>query len=83
MIDYSKPVHPKEVKEFLKELKNFSPEEKKLLRRVMLFADNAHGLQCRKSCEPYIIHPIAVATILIEIGMDSPTVAAGLLHDVI
>lgn len=46
------------------------------------FAKNAHGEQKRDSGEPYIVHPIAVACILIELGMDTDTLCAGLLHDV-
>lgn len=46
------------------------------------FAKNAHGDQKRDSGEPYIVHPIAVACILIDLGMDTDTLCAGLLHDV-
>lgn len=45
------------------------------------FATDKHRLQKRKSGEPYIIHPIAVAGILVEWGMDIDTVIAGVLHD--
>ncbi len=46
------------------------------------FANTAHTGQMRDSGEPYIIHPIAVACILIDLGMDTDTICAGLLHDV-
>lgn len=46
-------------------------------------AEEAHGGQVRKSGDPYISHPIAAACILVELGMDSECVAAGLLHDVV
>ncbi|MDR1673937.1 MAG: bifunctional (p)ppGpp synthetase/guanosine-3',5'-bis(diphosphate) 3'-pyrophosphohydrolase [Oscillospiraceae bacterium] len=46
-------------------------------------ANQAHAGQVRKSGEPYIVHPIAVAYILLDYGMDTETVCAGLLHDVV
>ena len=47
-------------------------------------ADSAHADQKRKSGEPYIIHPVAVATILVEtVEMDTETITAALLHDVV
>lgn len=47
------------------------------------FADKRHEGQKRESGEPYITHPIAVAQILVELGMDTDTVCAALLHDVV
>lgn len=47
------------------------------------FAANAHANQKRSSGEPYISHPVAVAYILLELGMDSDTICAALLHDVV
>lgn len=46
-------------------------------------AEGAHQGQCRKSGEPYISHPIAVSIILIELGMDTDSIVAALLHDVV
>lgn len=54
-----------------------------LVRKAFQFAHRAHRDQKRLSGEPYIIHPLAVATILAEQGLDNETVAAGLLHDVV
>ena len=54
-----------------------------LIEKGYHFADDAHGPQIRRSGEPYIIHPIAVACKLVEFGMDTQSVVAGLLHDVI
>jgi GTP pyrophosphokinase len=42
-----------------------------------------HGTQMRKSGDPYITHPLAVTTILADIGMTEPTLAAALLHDTV
>ncbi|HEX8552038.1 MAG TPA: bifunctional (p)ppGpp synthetase/guanosine-3',5'-bis(diphosphate) 3'-pyrophosphohydrolase [Abditibacteriaceae bacterium] len=54
-----------------------------LLMRAYDFAQQKHEGQKRRTGEPYIEHPIAVAGILAELGMDDPTLAAGLLHDVV
>ncbi|MDE6777148.1 MAG: HD domain-containing protein, partial [Oscillospiraceae bacterium] len=47
------------------------------------FAEKAHEGQFRSSGQPYIIHPLAVADILLDLGMDTDTVCAALLHDVV
>lgn len=54
-----------------------------LLERAYATAENAHRGQLRKSGDPYITHPVAVATILAELGMTPPTLAAALLHDTV
>src|ERR1700751_5534344 len=46
-------------------------------------AAGAHEGQFRRSGEPYITHPVAVATIVAELGLDEQTVAAALLHDAV
>lgn len=53
------------------------------IRRALEFADQAHEGQRRKSGMPYSEHPLEVARILGENGMDAPTVMAGVLHDVV
>ena len=53
-----------------------------LLARASAFASEQHAGQKRRTGEDYIEHPIAVAGILAELGMDDVTLAAGLLHDV-
>jgi len=54
-----------------------------LIERAFTVADRAHEGQKRKSGEPYITHPIAVAQILADLGIGSKTVAAALLHDTV
>lgn len=53
-----------------------------LIKNAYDFAAKAHQKQKRKSGEPYIVHPLATASRLIEIRMDAETIAAALLHDV-
>ncbi len=55
----------------------------KLIKKAFDYADNHHGNQCRRSGEPYIIHPLNVAYILADIGLDDSTISAALLHDVV
>jgi GTP pyrophosphokinase len=55
----------------------------KALRRAYAVADQMHYGQLRKSGEPYITHPLAVAQILAELGMDTTTLIAALLHDTV
>jgi GTP pyrophosphokinase len=54
-----------------------------MVKKAYYFAEEAHKDQRRESGEPYFIHPVAVAEILAELGMDTNTIVAGLLHDVI
>ena len=54
-----------------------------VINKAFNLAFEAHKEQKRESGEPYIIHPIDVAIILAELGMDTSTIVAGLLHDVI
>ncbi|MBB5173197.1 RelA/SpoT family protein [Texcoconibacillus texcoconensis] len=60
-----------------------SQEDVSFLRQAYEYAEYAHREQFRKSGEPYIWHPVQVASILIELGMDANTVAAAFLHDVV
>ena len=54
-----------------------------VVNKAFDLASEAHKEQKRESGEPYIIHPIDVSIILAELGMDTSTIVAGLLHDVI
>ena len=59
------------------------PFDLAMIDKAYHVADKAHEGQFRKSGDPYITHPLAAACILVELGMDSECVAAGLLHDVV
>ena len=58
-------------------------EDVAYLRKAYEMAEYAHREQYRKSGEPYIWHPVQVAGILVELGMDPNTIAAAFLHDVV
>ena len=58
-------------------------EELKVIDKAFAIANEYHGDQKRKSGEPYIIHPIAVCDILVDLGMDWQSLVAALLHDVV
>lgn len=65
-------------------LKNiFSADDMERVNRAYSIAYEAHKHQKRRSGEPYIIHPVAVAQILCDMGMDCDSVCAALLHDVV
>ncbi|HEY9437386.1 MAG TPA: HD domain-containing protein, partial [Streptomyces sp.] len=54
-----------------------------ILRRAYLLAETSHRGQMRKSGEPYITHPLAVTLILAELGAETTTLTAALLHDTV
>ena len=62
---------------------SFSESDITRITQAYVFARNAHEGQKRRSGEPYIIHPVAVAQILAEMGMDTDSICAALLHDVV
>ena len=70
--------------EFLDSITAINPNyDIDFISRAYDVAEKMHTGQLRKSGEPYIIHPMAVAKILADLGMDEATVAAGLLHDIV
>lgn len=71
------------VKEILAEMKSPSVEDVALITKAYDFAQSAHGPDKRYSGDPYFTHPAATAKVLATLGMDAPTIAAGLLHDAI
>ena len=69
--------------ELIERVRRYHPSDDiSLIEKAYKVADEAHVGQVRKSGEPYIIHPLYVATILADLEMDKETIAAGLLHDV-
>ncbi len=64
-------------------LKRFSESQREKIIEAYRFANEAHGGQYRFSGEPYIIHPLEVAKMMIEMGFDDEVVIASLLHDTV
>lgn len=69
--------------ELMKKIDKAGNINKELVIKAFNLAAEAHGDQRRISGEPYVTHPVEVASILVDMGMDTNTVVAGLLHDVI
>ena len=59
------------------------PDQVRLVRRAYYYAEQAHDVQIRRSGEPYITHPLAVADILADMRLDHQSLIAAMLHDVI
>ncbi|MFA6689456.1 MAG: RelA/SpoT family protein [Sphaerochaetaceae bacterium] len=68
---------------FIQKAFKYSKEDQEKILAAATFAAEKHKDQKRASGEPYIIHPLAVGEILIQLKMDQDTVCAGLLHDTI
>ena len=66
-----------------KQKENYPNSNVELIRRAYEYAKENHGNQCRKSGEPYMIHPVNVAYILAGLELDDETLCAALLHDVV
>jgi len=60
-----------------------NPQQIQRVRRAYFYAEQAHDGQRRKSGEPYVTHPLAVANVLSEMHMDHDSLIAAMLHDVI
>jgi guanosine-3',5'-bis(diphosphate) 3'-pyrophosphohydrolase len=79
----SVPQNP-ELDPVLRTLRQFHPKsDTKMVTRAYLTAEYLHRDQKRRSGDPYISHPVAVAQILADLGMTAPTLAAALLHDTV
>ncbi|NCO67407.1 MAG: GTP pyrophosphokinase [Nitrospirae bacterium CG_4_10_14_3_um_filter_44_29] len=72
------------IDDLIKKVLSYNPDaDIELLRKTYIFSSEAHGSQKRMAGSPYIEHPLAVASILADMKMDTTTIAAGLLHDTI
>ena len=72
------------ITDLTKKLTNYlEPEQVDIVRRAYFCAERAHSGQVRRSGEPYVTHPLAVAGILADMHMDHQSLAAAMLHDVI
>lgn len=70
--------------EFLEQILSINSKyDTKLIGKAFDIANTLHEGQLRKSGEPYFVHPVSVAFILAEMGMDDETIVGGLLHDVV
>lgn len=75
---------PPELLPLLERIQSYNKQADFLrIEQAYIFAARAHAGQLRASGEDYIIHPLGVATILAEIGLDTDTIIAALLHDVV
>ena len=67
----------------LQKEKSFTKAEIAEIDKAYALAEEVHSAQLRYSGQPYIIHPIAVANILVDFGMDAQSIEAALLHDTV
>ncbi len=72
------------LEKLISKIEQYNPQaDLQMVIKAYQYADAAHEGQLRNSGEKYIVHPVNVALILAELNMDTPTIIAGLLHDVI
>jgi GTP pyrophosphokinase len=67
----------------VRRLRDANNDDVSIVERAFAAAESAHRGQLRKSGDPYITHPVAVAEILVDFGLDPATIAAALLHDTV
>ena len=60
-----------------------SREDLTLMGEALVMAAEAHGTQLRSSGDPYVVHPVQVASVLADMGLDRDTLVAAMLHDVL
>jgi guanosine-3',5'-bis(diphosphate) 3'-pyrophosphohydrolase len=71
------------ISELLSKASYLREEEREVLQRAYSLAEHAHQGQSRLSGEPYVSHPVAVAGILADLGLDADTLVAAVLHDTV
>ena len=72
------------IEELIEKVRRYNPDAQvELIRRAYEFSAKAHEGQLRRSGEPYLAHPLAVAEILTALKLDVPAIVAGLMHDTI
>ena len=71
------------IQEFAEKLKPYPPEDVDRIMSAAVWSEELHRNQKRASGEPYFIHPLQVAEILIEMRIDADSIIAALLHDLI
>jgi len=76
-------MHEELIKQFLIHVSSYNKEDYEKIKQAAYYADEKHQDQKRRSGEPYLIHPLAVAEILISLRSDADTVCGGLLHDTV
>jgi GTP pyrophosphokinase len=74
---------PADVQMLYDMLSDLSEDDRSLILRAYQWAEEGHRDVCRKSGEPYITHPVAVARILAEMKLDAEAIAAALMHDLL
>ncbi len=67
----------------LAKIKHYYPNQMDFIMKAFRMADEAHKGQFRASGRPYITHPVVVADILVDLGLDVPAICAALLHDTV
>src|SRR5919106_3091585 len=73
---------PQNLDGLLRKVRTYNPKaDVKTVQNAYEFAEASHRGQVRKSGEPFIAHPLGVAHILADLGMDTTTMVAALLHD--
>ncbi|TLY19130.1 MAG: bifunctional (p)ppGpp synthetase/guanosine-3',5'-bis(diphosphate) 3'-pyrophosphohydrolase, partial [Nitrospirae bacterium] len=72
------------IEQLIEKVRRYNPDAQvELIRRAYDFSAQAHEGQLRRSGEPYLAHPLAVAEILTALRLDVPAIVAGLMHDTI